>query len=70
MVIPTKNLPSLAPLTVWKVPFEILPEKRHIAWVLAVFQMGPNVLCYHTSPEEVLDQIGQYILLVNIWQLV
>ena len=41
--------------------------KRHITWVLGVllfpeeFQMEPltpNVICYHTSPGEVLDQIG------------
>ena len=43
-----------------KVPIEILPGKRHITWVLAVwlfsaeFQMeplAPNVIYYYTSQE-------------------
>ena len=54
-----------------KVPFEILPERRHNTWVLAVLlftqefhlePLVPYVICYDTSPEEVLDQIGQCII--------
>ena len=45
-------------------PIEILPEKRHITWVLAVvllsaeFQMEPlvtNVTFYYTSQDAELD---------------
>ena len=48
-----------------KVPFEILPEKRHITQVLYAmrfteeFQMeppAPNVILYDTSQKGVLDQ--------------
>ena len=54
--------------------FRWIFKKRLIAWVLAVLLsskeiqmelLAPNVICFHTGPVEVLDQIGHNIF--GIW---